>query len=138
MVPFSGTNMNTKSPTELIISKLDYANLLALIEKTDNASAANALDEEISRANVVELKNLPVNTVTMNSLVTFSDVDSAEEKTVQLVYPQDADINQAKISVLSPVGSALIGLSLGGTIEWPVPQGKFRRLKVIAVQQPQS
>src|SRR5690606_30423129 len=117
MVPFSGTNMNTKSPTELIISKLDYANLLALIEKTDNASAANALDEEISRANVVELKNLPVNTVTMNSLVTFSDVDSAEEKTVQLVYPQDADINQAKISVLSPVGSALIGLSLGGTIE---------------------
>lgn len=129
--------MNVKNATELIISKLDYANLLILIEKTENTSAADALDEEISRANVVELKDLPTNTVTMNSLVTFSDVDSAEEKTVQLVYPQDADINQAKISVLSPVGSALIGLSIGGTIEWPVPQGKVRRLKVIAVQQPQ-
>lgn len=130
-------NTNVKNATELIISKLDYTNLLTLIEKTENTSAADALDEEISRANVVELKDLPANTVTMNSLVTFSDVDSAEEKTVQLVYPQDADINQAKISVLSPVGSALIGLSIGGTIEWPVPQGKVRRLKVIAVQQPQ-
>lgn len=130
-------NTNVKNATELIISKLDYTNLLTLIEKTENTNAADALDEEISRANVVELKDLPANTVTMNSLVTFSDVDSAEEKTVQLVYPQDADINQAKISVLSPVGSALIGLSIGGTIEWPVPQGKVRRLKVIAVQQPQ-
>ena len=73
----------------------------------------------------------------MNSLVTFSDIDSKEEKTVQLVYPQEADINQLKISILSPVGSALIGLSLGGAIEWPIPQGKFRRLKVIAVKQPQ-
>ncbi len=126
----------SKNTSELIISKVDYANLMQLIEKTDT-EAADALDEEIGRAKVVDIKDLPKSTVTMNSLVTFSDIDSNEEKTVQLVYPQEADINQLKISVLSPVGSALIGLSLGGTIEWPIPQGKFRRLKVIEVKQPE-
>lgn len=128
--------MSGKSTSELIISTVDYTHLIQLIEKTDT-SAADALDEEISRAKVVDTTDLPKNTVTMNSLVTFSDIDSKEEKTVQLVYPQEADINQLKISILSPVGSALIGLSLGGAIEWPIPQGKFRRLKVIAVKQPQ-
>ncbi|WP_049630365.1 nucleoside diphosphate kinase regulator [Cellvibrio sp. pealriver] len=128
--------MSGKSTSELIISTVDYTHLMQLIEKTDT-SAADALDEEISRAKVVDTTDLPKNTVTMNSLVTFSDIDSKEEKTVQLVYPQEADINQLKISILSPVGSALIGLSLGGAIEWPIPQGKFRRLKVIAVKQPQ-
>ena len=128
--------MSGKSTSELIISTVDYTHLMQLIEKT-NTSAADALDEEISRAKVVDTTALPKNTVTMNSLVTFSDIDSKEEKTVQLVYPQEADINQLKISILSPVGSALIGLSLGGAIEWPIPQGKFRRLKVIAVKQPQ-
>ena len=128
--------MSGKSTSELIISTVDYTHLMQLIEKTDT-SAADALDEEISRAKVVDTNDLPKNTVTMNSLVTFSDIDSKEEKTVQLVYPQEADINQLKISILSPVGSALIGLSLGGAIEWPIPQGKFRRLKVIAVKQPQ-
>lgn len=127
--------MNTKPMNELIISKTDYVNITQLIEQTDSP-AAEALEEEISRARIVELIDLPVDAVSMNAIVTFSDADSAEAKTVQLVYPQHADINQLKISILSPVGSALIGLSPGGTIEWPVPQGKFRRLKVIAVKQP--
>lgn len=127
--------MNTKPMNELIISKTDYLNITQLIEQT-HSPAAEALEEEISRARIVELIDLPVDAVSMNAIVTFSDADSAEAKTVQLVYPQHADINQLKISILSPVGSALIGLSPGGTIEWPIPQGKFRRLKVIAVEQP--
>ena len=93
------------------------------------------MDLEISRAKIVEDAKLPADVVAMNSTLTFSDLDSAEEKTIQLVYPQDADVTQLKISVLSPVGSALIGLKIGGAIEWPVPQGKVRRLKVIAVEQ---
>lgn len=128
--------MNSKTTTELIISKIDYVNLTQLIERADSA-AAEALDEEISRARIVATHDLPENAVSMNSIVTFSDIDSAEEKTIQLVYPQNADINQLKISILSPVGSALIGLLPGGTIKWPMPQGKFRRLKVIAVKQQQ-
>jgi len=128
--------MNRKNLNELLISNLDYLNLTQIIEQS-NSPATDALDEEISRARIVAKNDFPKDAVAMNSFVTFSDMDSAEEKTVQLVYPQNADIDQLKISILSPVGSALIGLSLGGTIEWPIPQGKFRRLKVIAVQQQQ-
>lgn len=126
--------MSSKKTSALVIAKTDYLRLMQLIEKTET-DAADALDLEISRAKIVEDAKLPKDVVAMNSTLTFSDLDSAEEKTIQLVYPQDADVSQLKISVLSPVGSALIGLKIGGTIEWPVPQGKVRRLKVIAVEQ---
>lgn len=126
--------MSSKKASALVIAKTDYLRLMQLIEKTDS-DAADALDLEISRAKIVEDAKLPADVVAMNSTLTFSDLDSAEEKTIQLVYPQDADVTQLKISVLSPVGSALIGLKIGGGIEWPVPQGKVRRLKVIAVEQ---
>nr|WP_324258252.1 nucleoside diphosphate kinase regulator [Cellvibrio fontiphilus] len=128
--------MSSKKSNALVISKLDYAQLMQLIETSDS-DAADALDMEISRAKIVETNKLPNDVVAMNSKVTFCDLDSNEEKTIQLVYPQDADVSQMKISVLSPVGSALIGLKIGGAIEWPVPQGKVRRLKVIAVEQAQ-
>jgi regulator of nucleoside diphosphate kinase len=127
--------MSSKKTNALIITKTDYLRLMQLIEKTDTP-AADALDLEISRAKIVENTKLPADVVAMDSIVTFTDLDSAEEKTIQLVYPQDADVTQLKISVLSPVGSALIGLKIGGTIAWPVPQGKVRRLQVIAVQPP--
>lgn len=127
--------MNSKKVSTLIIAKTDYLRLMQLIEKTET-DAADALDLEISRAKIVEGSNLPKDVVTMNSTVTFSDLDVEEETTIQLVYPQDADVTQLKISVLSPVGSALIGVKIGGTIEWPVPLGKVRRLKVVAVNQP--
>ncbi len=126
--------MSSKKASALVIAKTDYLRLMKLIEKTDT-DAADALDLEISRAKIVEDAKLPKDVVAMDSTLTFSDLDSAEEKTIQLVYPQDADVSQLKISVLSPVGSALIGLKIGGTIAWPVPQGKVRRLKVIAVEQ---
>lgn len=129
--------MSTKKANALVISTLDYQQLMQLIEKNDT-TAADTLDQEISRAKIVETKKLPANIVAMNSTVTFIDLDSDEEKTIQLVYPQDADVSQLKISVLSPVGSALIGLKIGGTIEWPVPQGKVRHLKVTSVEQRQE
>jgi regulator of nucleoside diphosphate kinase len=129
--------MSSKKTTALIIAKTDYLRLMQLIEKIDTP-AADALDLELSRAKIVETPKLPADVVAMDSIVTFTDLDSAEEKTIQLVYPQDADVTKMKISVLSPVGSALIGLKIGGTIEWPVPQGKVRRLQVTAVQPPET
>lgn len=129
--------MSSKKNNTLIISKTDYLRLTQLIEKLDT-EAADALDAELSRAKIVETAKLPADVVAMDSIVTFTDLDSAEEKTVQLVYPQDADVTQLKISVLSPVGSALIGLKIGGTIEWPVPQGKVRRLQVTQVRAPET
>ena len=129
--------MRVKKESSLIISETDYQRLIQLIEKNDTP-AAEALEVEISRAEIIKRKDFPVNAVTMDSTVTFIDLDSDEEKTISLVYPVDANVDEMKISVLSPVGSALIGLRIGGNIKWPVPQGKIRRLKVVAVQQPEQ
>src|SRR5690606_10319184 len=114
-----------------IISKPDYLQLIKLIEQHDTP-AAEALDVELGRADIVQSTEVPTDAVAMGSTVTFIDLDSNEEKTIQLVYPNEADVTQMKISILSPVGSALIGLRIGGEIDWPVPLGKVRRLKVIA------
>lgn len=119
----------------LVILETDYQRLQQLIEQNDTP-AANSLDAEISRADVVTAKKLPADAVTMDSVVTFIDLDSNEEKTISLVYPVDANVDEMKISILSPVGSALIGLRIGGKIDWPV-QGKVRRLKVVTVVQPE-
>lgn len=127
--------MPIKKDNSLIVSKLDYQQLMKLIEQEDTP-AAEALDIELGRAELVEENKLPADAVSMGSVVTFTDLDSQEEKTISLVYPHEADVTTMKISILSPVGSALIGLRIGGNIDWPVPQGKVRRLKVIGVQQP--
>jgi regulator of nucleoside diphosphate kinase len=127
--------VRTTKANSLIISKPDYLQLTKLIEQHDTP-AAEALDVELSRADIVPDKDIPADAVAMGSQVTFVDLDSNEEKTISLVYPNEADVTQMKISILSPVGSALIGLRIGGNIDWPVPQGKVRRLKVIAVQHP--
>ena len=119
----------------LVILEMDYQRLLKLIEQHDTA-AADMLDVEISRADIVKAKDFPSNVVTMDSVVTFIDLDSNEEKTISLAYPADANVDEMKISILSPVGSALIGLRIGGKIDWPV-QGKIRRLKVVTVEQPE-
>ena len=119
-----------------IISKPDYLQLIKLIEQHESP-AAEALDVELGRADIVQSTEVPTDAVAMGSTVTFIDLDSNEEKTIQLVYPNEADVTQMKISILSPVGSALIGLRIGGNIDWPVALGKVRRLKVIAVQQSQ-
>ncbi len=125
--------MRTKKENSLIISKPDYLQLIKLIEQHDTP-AAEALDIELSRADIVPDNDIPADAVAMGSQVTFVDLDSNEEKTISLVYPNEADVTQMKISILSPVGSALIGLRIGGNIDWPVPEGKVRRLKVISVQ----
>lgn len=119
----------------LILSQADYERLLAVIDNHPSA-AADALDEELSRAAVVAPAELPADVVTMDTKVTFEDLDSGAQSTVTLVYPALADVATMRISVLSPVGSALIGLRVGGVIDWPLPSAKIRRLKVVAVEQP--
>jgi regulator of nucleoside diphosphate kinase len=65
-------------------------------------------------------------------------LDTGEKSTVCLVYPLDANIEEMKISILSPVGMALIGLRVGGKIDWPLPGGNIKNLQVIAVSQPEK
>jgi regulator of nucleoside diphosphate kinase len=92
----------------------------------------DALWGELGRARTVKPADVPANVVTMNSTVRLRDLDTGERETYTLVYPDDADASAGRISVLAPVGTAIIGNRVGDTIEWPVPAG-LRRLKVVAV-----
>lgn len=81
----------------------------------------------------------PGNVVTMNSRVVFKDEETSESREVSLVYPKDSDPQQGRISVFAPVGAALLGLSVGQTIDWPLPQGRLKRYRVVeVVYQPEA
>lgn len=97
------------------------------------------LEDELQRATIVESSRIPANVVTMNSVVSFEDVDTGHRSEVTLVYPSADSGAEGRVSILAPVGSALLGLSVGDSIDWPVPGGRSRRLKVTAVHyQPEA
>lgn len=124
------------SERKIFVTRQDFDRLTRLLEiygSGRDADAYAALEEELGRAQVVEAAEIPPDVVTMNSRVHFQDVDTREELEVTLVYPKGADVEKGRISVLAPVGSALLGLSVGQAIEWPVPTGKLRHLRVVAV-----
>lgn len=87
------------------------------------------LEEELNRAHVVESRDVPKNVITMNSKVRIKDMKSKEDTIYWLVFPEDADPQQNKISVLAPIGTALLGYKAGDIIEWKVPMG-LNRFKV--------
>jgi len=87
------------------------------------------LEEELNRGLLVNPHNIPRNVITMNSTTCLMDLDTGEELIYTLVFPKDADIQQNKISILAPIGTAMLGYSVGDTFEWKVPDG-IRRLKV--------
>ena len=84
---------------------------------------------ELARANVIEPKDVPPNVVTMNSKVVLRDLDTSEDDTYTLVFPDDADVASGAISVLAPIGTAILGYKEGDTVEWIVPAGK-RRIRI--------
>lgn len=87
------------------------------------------LEQELMRAEVVSPQEVPGDVITMNSSVRLKDLDTKKELTYTLVFPADANAAQNKISVLAPIGTALIGYQVGDIITWEVPAGR-RRLKV--------
>src|SRR5690606_11479742 len=90
------------------------------------------LQAELDRAVVVASEDVADDVITMNSTVVLVDLDTQEEETYTLVFPEDADISQGKISILAPIGTALLGYEVGDVIEWDVPAGK-RRLRVAEI-----
>jgi regulator of nucleoside diphosphate kinase len=121
------------SPPRIILSRFDHERLERLLEKVGARPDLDALREEIERAEIVEPEAIPETVVTMNSIVRFVDEESGRESEVKLVFPGHADVESQRISVLAPVGSALLGLSVGDSIDWPLPNGRKRRLRVIAL-----
>jgi regulator of nucleoside diphosphate kinase len=88
------------------------------------------LEAELDRADVLHAADVPNDVVTMHSRVRYLDETTGERRSVTLVYPHETDVASGRISVLAPVGSALLGLSEGQTIDWEFPHGARRRLRV--------
>lgn len=84
---------------------------------------------ELQRAEVVPSDEVPNDVVTMNSTVVLRDLDTGEEETYTLVYPNHADIARNRLSVLAPIGTAILGYQVGDVVRWRVPAG-MRRLRV--------
>lgn len=131
-------NSATKNRTapRITLSTEDFERLSALASaaRTRMPNLAADLAEEIARARVLAKDHRPEHIVSMNSHVEFRDDTAGKIQRVKLVYPEAADISQWKISVLTPVGTALIGLQTGHSITWEAPNGELRKLTVLAVR----
>jgi regulator of nucleoside diphosphate kinase len=130
------TSQNAKPP--IILSAGDYERLSALTRLASNRmpSLAEELSEEIERARVLARGRHPQSNVSMNSQVKFRDDTTGKIQCVTLVYPEEVDLSQRKISVLTPVGTALIGLGVDNSISWKTPSGETRKLTVLSVGTP--
>lgn len=117
----------------LIMTENDYTKLSAIVANVETKTAEQ-LELELDRAKVVQENEIPKDVVAMNSVVKFMDIENNQESTMTLVYPNDANIDENKVSILAPVGAALIGLRVGQTIDWPLPNGTTKHLKVIEVK----
>lgn len=124
----------TKEST-IYITEVDLARLRKLIEAArdsgvdSNTPYMNKLEDELDRASIVDPKEIPMDAITMRSKVRLKDLESRKEMIYSLVFPNEADVDEGRISVLAPVGTAMIGYRVGDIIEWEVPSG-LRRLKV--------
>ena len=135
-----GNGVSAATPTgrrpRLIIDERVYTRLLALAERAraQSPELADRLVEEIERADLRPPEKMPPDVVTLGSEVTYRQNDRTE--TVRIVAPEDVDIDRRQISVLTPVGAALLGLSVGQQISWELPGKRVVVLKVLDVKQP--
>ncbi len=118
----------------IYVTKADMDRLRDLIEgiraynPKPNANL-DKLEKELDRARVVSPKKIPREVITMNSQVRFRDIDSSEDSTYTIVFPGQANIAENKISILAPIGTALLGYRVGDVVEWAVPSG-LKRLRI--------
>jgi regulator of nucleoside diphosphate kinase len=119
----------------IVLTSRDFERLEALLDSLPpNASPYKAkLEAELERADVVAPERIPPNVVTMNSTVHFKITETGEDFRLTLVYPKDAGGQPDRISVLAPIGSALLGLSVDDELEWPRPGGGTSTVRVVDV-----
>ncbi len=131
--PVQEKMMNPMLP-ELTLSSLDLDRLELLLRSLSASDPSRlALEPELNRATVLEPAAVPDNVVTMNSTIRLRLLKSGEEPCLTLVYPKDLDASGQKVSVLAPVGSAVLGLKEGDRIHWPMPDGDIQQIQVVQV-----
>jgi regulator of nucleoside diphosphate kinase len=121
-------------PRNIVLSSLDFDRLRDLVATARQFHAGestilDALDRELGRAQIVPPEEIPPYVVTMNTCVRIIDTDTQDVMRYTLVYPGAADVSQGRLSILSDMGVALLGYSVGDTIEWKFPEG-VRRLRI--------
>jgi regulator of nucleoside diphosphate kinase len=122
---------------DILITDVDRDRLLPVLEQHDT-EGSELLDGELRRAVIVRQSDIPGDVVTMNSEVVYEDVGSGTRRTVSVVYPRQADATAGRVSVLAPIGSALLGLRVGQTIAWRTPGGT-REIRIVEVRyQPEA
>ncbi|WP_312985677.1 nucleoside diphosphate kinase regulator [Atlantibacter sp.] len=117
----------------IIINDLDAERIDRLLEQPAFASlpVADALNEELDRAQMCRPEEMPADVVTMNSKVRFRDLATNEEYIRTLVYPNQVRDSTEELSVMAPVGAALLGLRVGNAIHWKLPNGNETHLEVL-------
>jgi regulator of nucleoside diphosphate kinase len=121
---------------KIYITGYDRERLERLLKQPPDEELAGYLKDlrsELDRAVVIEPVEIPPDVITMNSTVSLIDVDSSEEEEFTLVFPKDADADSGRISVMAPLGTAMLGYRVGDVFEWDVPMGRkhWRVAKVI-------
>ena len=120
----------------LIINRLDADRLQRLIDAATEKDqmVAELLQNELSRGEVVDPEEIPDNVVSMNSQIQFTDLTRNQQMIIRtLVYPHSLGNTQDAISIMAPIGASLLGLKVGDTIDWPLPNQQTTRLRVDAI-----
>jgi len=121
----------------IFITQFDLERLRKLLQEAQyseyrKSDYLDKLQMELDRASVMSPQDIPGDVITMNSTVSLVDIDTSEEEIYTLVFPENADRKQGKVSVLAPIGTAMLGYEVGDIFEWDVPAGK-RKLRVMKI-----
>ena len=121
-------------PRDIYITKYDLARLRELLQvgisfAERDRESMESLQDELDRAHIVEPTAVPHDVVTMNSRVLLKDLETNEKKEYTLVFPSESNLEQQKISILAPIGTAVLGYRAGDAVTWRVPGG-IRKLRI--------
>jgi regulator of nucleoside diphosphate kinase len=134
-MPAAASRATSRTPIRL--TETDFEILAALVDAAPTTlPGAALLAQEVGRAKVSPDHRAPPGLVRLNSVVTYEDIATGQVRTLQVGLPRDASIDDNRISVLTPVGAALIGLSVGQTFDWAMADGRPRTVRVVAVDGP--
>ena len=117
---------------QIYLTQNDMESLFKLVD-AQPGKRLEKLESELVRAKVVPRDEIPEDVVTMNSRVVFENETTGERREITLVYPGNADIDAGRISVLVPIGTALLGLRVGQSIDWELPGGEKQRYRIVDV-----
>lgn len=127
-------NRRRPKPPKITLSRSDHERLDEMLGDVERTGAGALLRREVDRATVLADDRAPGDTVGLNRWVHYTDESGREARRIQLVLPDEADIDEGRVSVLSYVGAGLLGLKEGEGIDWPDASGRERRLTPILIE----